>query len=350
MSWDSETAFSFTKFQDLPRELRIDIWELICPEFTTATQILEFRVQAMPNNAPYYTVYDTASLMDSTKKIRKVLAVHRESRAIVTQRLTGTLTFRASRDPSIEGLVRFNQGRDLIYLKDFAPLSSNGAITLVLYHLPDFAGCVQNVVVNRRSIDENDRRCATFLTNLIKLEKVFYCQTAVSNTPLYTLSWKWFTSSSCYQRRRWSGDETSIYCWPKLDTGLYIENMPRDVAHCARILNDYAQTHGWKLLPMVVFKGEYGMEDYSKLVTKELDHGAKLDSFIDKSASSYGRGSSLTSALPLSSTEVKGRQRREMLLRQWQEKQESEPQRAEARRAERLAAWAERYKRIEEGN
>ncbi|KAH6675830.1 hypothetical protein B0J14DRAFT_372929 [Halenospora varia] len=167
-------AFSFPKFQCLPQELRIYIWELICPEFTTATQTLEFIVQAMPNNAPYHTVYDAASLRDSTRRIRRVLAVHRESRAIATQRLTNTLTFRASRDPSIEGLVRYNQGKDLVFLKDFAPLrSSDGAITPVLYHLPNFAECVQNVAVERHSIDKADRRCATFLANLIKLKKVF---------------------------------------------------------------------------------------------------------------------------------------------------------------------------------
>lgn len=129
-----------------------------------------------------------------------------------------------------------------------------GAAEAVLYHLPNFAGCIQNVAVERRSIDKADRRCATFLANLSKLKKVFYCQTAISGGRLKTSSWKWFTSNSCHQRRKYFGNETSIYCWPKPDGELEIANIPRKVERCALMLNQYAERHKWKLLPMNIVR------------------------------------------------------------------------------------------------
>jgi hypothetical protein len=339
-------AFSFPKFQCLPRELRIYIWELICPEFATATQTLEFIVQAMPNNTLYYTVYDAASLRYSTRRTRRVLAVHRESRAIATQTLTDTLTFRASRDPSIEGLVRFKQGRDLIFLKEFAPL--RGPTTPVLYHLPNFAGCVQNVAVERRSIDKADRRCATFLAELSKLKKVFYCQTASSGVRLKTSSWKWFTSNACHQKRRYFGNRTSIYCWPKLDREPEIANIPRKVERCALTLNRYAEIYEWKLLPMVAFKGQHGVRQYEQLVITELDHGAESGSHTneyDSSHSSYSYSTTYSEASTSSlrrSPAAEQRWRHERRLRWWLADQQAEQRRVEARRAERRAAWRER--------
>ena len=171
-------AVSFPQFKRLSEDLQLYIWEAFCLEYIAHPLALEFIVQATPENVQYHTVYDTEYLRYSTQGIRKILAVCHDCRAIVTRTLTDTLTFRASKNHSLEGVVRFRPGRDLVFLSDFAPIRG----TQVLYHLPNFAKCVQNVAAVRRSIKRTDGRCLSFLASLSNLGNVYVCRIAISRS------------------------------------------------------------------------------------------------------------------------------------------------------------------------
>lgn len=328
-----ETA-SFPQFERLPIELRLYFWELFCLEYTSSTLTLEFIVYPLLENAQdlenvqYYTVYNTEHLRYSTRAIRTALAVCHECRYIVTRTLTDTLTFRTSRNHSMEGLVRFRRDRDIVFLRDFTTPRD----THVLYHLPNFAECVEKVAIKRRSISRTGGRLLDFLTNLSTLSNVFIRCTAASSR-FDTESLKWFTSTSCHQKRNPLGREETIYCWPKQDKESEIPDIPTEY----RLFSITISLYGWKMCPMVTFKGRHGIENYDRLVNMELDFERESGSDSEESGNLYH--SFTSSEVSATFTEIRRRRRREKV----QKRARAVKLQIEARRAQRRAAWKVRW-------
>ncbi|KAM5383823.1 hypothetical protein ACJZ2D_001812 [Fusarium nematophilum] len=250
--WDN---LSFPQFKRLPRELRIRIWELFCPQLGTEPQALEFNFQVDPVHPSYLSPRQNPHMRHSTKNVRRVLAVHRESRAIAEQALPSALRFRSSRKPMREALVRFRPERDIVFIADIERLGN------LQYPRPrqkqplrasDFANHVQNVGFLSDNIQKEDNRFIFLLQCLAQLKRVYYVSAVKTPHGTSAPGWSWFSTESCYQKRLYFGFETTVYCWPKPSRESEAEGMaPADAVARAQPLREHAEKYGWKLLPMV---------------------------------------------------------------------------------------------------
>ncbi|KAL6852353.1 hypothetical protein ACO1O0_006896 [Amphichorda felina] len=291
---EDESA-SFPQFNRLPPELRCRIWEMYCPELVMRSRLLDFEIGGKPPSRPTlhppvdpsdYVVYQGPSLKASTRRIRKVLAVHRESHALVTGVLPDTLAFRwASSQPTLgprratalgtgvtlgTGVVRFHKEHDIVLFAGLPFWSERWENQSTQMSLEGFADKIQNVAffARRRLGFEETQDCRMTLDNLPHLKNVFYCNSCDTHT---IDDMRWLAQPSCLERTVWRVDEymgiftPELYCWP--DPAKSSEwRVPRRVARVVQLLAPHAAEAGWKLLPMLYFEGKEDMAMRDEIV------------------------------------------------------------------------------------
>ena len=136
-------------------------------------------------------------------------------------------------------------------------------------------------------------------------------------------------STSCYQRRRDFGREISIYCWPKLNRESEIPDTPIRMERRLLTATAKAAARDWNILPMVIFEGLSGIEDYNLILNTELDPETDFSTHSDTA----GNSDSYASTRASYSTRVGRRWRRE---RRWKRtvEQQAEQRRIHVQRAE----------------
>jgi len=251
----------------LPSELRLNIWELFCPEITDGEK-LTLPFMLVPSCPAYkVTITSGTSLKEATNSTRTLLAIHQETRRVALHALPDTLVFRAGRRYG-EAVVRFKKERDGIMLTHvYGPYGER------VYDLP--RSIVENVAIvisgDRGSI-HGGSPLVSFLLELENLKRVFYEQ------PLYgrrrkavtSFKWEWFVTEDCHQEHSRAADgEVSVRCTPTRDSWPYIkyralavEDEPRELIECAR-------TRDWEVVPVAIFVGDKALREYERLVEME---------------------------------------------------------------------------------
>lgn len=287
---DGEST-SFPQFTRLPPELRCHIWELYCPDLTMSARLLDFQVGRKlgtnldsPVEPSDFVVYEGPSLNTSTRRIRKVLAVHNESRALALSALPDTLTFRWTTDrkaflmlqqpgddiPLHTGIVRFRKERDIVLFGGLPLWEERWENKPTKMSLDGFADHVQNAAFFARTrlrVEEVQDCCMT-LDNLPNLKNVFYCNSCHA---LKYEHMRWVTKPSCRERTIGRVDAMGtltmpeLYCWLDPDETLDWR-APRRLTRLVRMLAPHAAEAGWKLLPMLYFGGKSQIERRDSIV------------------------------------------------------------------------------------
>lgn len=285
---------SFPQFNRLPADVRLCVWEHYCPELTAPLRILEFDVawkhgsMASLDNS---MVFDGWSLKGSTRRIRKLLAVSGESRALVERALPDTICFSghpqtlrslypkmaAGSHPVITGTVRYRKETDIILLQ--SPIDDIDGFLRDdpdqgMFSVTGFADTVHNLGVDLAGYMASDsRRWVPLLKrNFPALRILFHSINCRSFPPRYM---KW-----CLPHRAHHYTHTSIsnyrgpprvfrilYCWPTAETAAK-GKIPRRITKRIRPLEELAAKRSWKFLPIANFdvNGKTGV--YNNIVNE----------------------------------------------------------------------------------
>ena len=291
--WDSEeealgeapcTLDTFPLFPQLPPELRMYVWEAYCPELTADSRVLEFDVDLTRRRAggpEECTVYNGIFLRTATHRVRKVLAVCRESRHLALRHLPDVLVFSHFGGlPEHDSIVHFCSARDVIYLKGFFDVPAHARLP------PAFADKVTNVGVDvpLSSRKLNDRAIASLLSffgTLPRLRSVLYCQC--------TYEWDaqdlvWCADGARFNRSYLKARDLYIDCchlqtrtvmtvWPRRSAWDKDEDedgggsskavaMPRKLVDTASKFTHAAEEGGFRVLPMVFLDAKKEVKKY----------------------------------------------------------------------------------------
>lgn len=279
--WDSEEEAEgealalpnhFPLFQQLPPELRMYVWEAYCPELTADSRVLEFDVDLTRRRAggpEECTVFNGIFLRTATHRIRKVLAVNRESRELALRHLPDVLVFSHFGGlPEHDSIVHFNSSKDVIYLKGFFDVPAHARLP------PAFADKVTNVGVDvpLSSRKLNDKAITTLLSffgTLPSLRSVLYCQC--------TYEWDaedlvWCTDGASFNRSYLKARDLYIdFChlqtrtvmtvWPKGDA-FNSKMVPQELEDTARKFTQRVEDAGFQVLPMVFLDAKKEVKKY----------------------------------------------------------------------------------------
>lgn len=290
--WDSEEEADgeasllpdrFPLFQQLPPELRMYVWEAYCPELTADSRVLEFDVDLTRRRAggpEECTVFNGIFLRTATHRVRKVLAVCRESRQLALRHLPDVLVFSHFGGlPEHDSIVHFCSARDVIYLKGFFDVPAHARLP------PAFADMVTNVGVDvpLSSRKLNDRAIASLLSffgTLPRLRSVLYCQC--------TYEWDaqdlvWCADGARFNRSYLKARDLYIDCchlqtrtvmtvWPRRGAWEKEEDgggssktavtMPRKLVDTASKFTQAAEEGGFRVLPMVFLDAKKEVKKY----------------------------------------------------------------------------------------
>ena len=108
-SIDPESAF---RFNSLPPELRLKIWQYFCPELVSKSWMFQFQAVTQRRGPRHAEIWEAGSLAGDTERIRTVLSVDRDSRSWALKRFPDSLGIRGGR-----GAVRFNKEVDVVHLE-----------------------------------------------------------------------------------------------------------------------------------------------------------------------------------------------------------------------------------------
>lgn len=110
----NRTVERFHQFQKLPVELRHHIWSFFCPDLTPVPRILIFFTD-ISGDQRRWNIDVTYGLVEVTRPRRRMMATHRETRAMALRRFPDTLKFRET-GFAYESIVPFNRETDIVYL------------------------------------------------------------------------------------------------------------------------------------------------------------------------------------------------------------------------------------------
>lgn len=114
---DSELRTTFP-FRRLPIELRLYVWKAYCDDMTPDPRILSFDIEygqfySSARRRVCTRVQPGTFLPEQTRELRRMLAVHRESRHMALGLFPDTLAWGSAQSGP---LVRFNKSRDICLL------------------------------------------------------------------------------------------------------------------------------------------------------------------------------------------------------------------------------------------
>ncbi len=110
-------------FLRLPTELRIQVWKHYCPDLCEVPRLLDFAIGAIRPfgnlGHPCQHILRGLRLVDRTRSLRCVLAVHQQSRGFALAVFPDKLTVGYCADLAKECDIPFHKQRDLVYLYGF---------------------------------------------------------------------------------------------------------------------------------------------------------------------------------------------------------------------------------------
>lgn len=282
--WDSEEEAEgeaplvpnhFPLFQFLPPELRMYVWEAYCPEMRADSRVLEFDVDLTRRRAggpEECTVFNGIFLRTATHRTRKVLAVNRESRALVLGHLPDVLVFSHFGGlPEHDSIVHFSSARDVIYLKGFFDVPAHARLP------PAFADRVVNLGVDvplssRKLNDKSIGSLLNFFGTLPRLRNVLYCQCTYEWGPEDLV---WCADGAAFHRSYLKARDLYIdFChlqtrtvmtvWPRRGGTKAFDGscVPRKLADAARKFTQRAEAVGFEVLPMVFLDAKKEVKKY----------------------------------------------------------------------------------------
>ncbi|KAG6125023.1 hypothetical protein E4U38_007983 [Claviceps purpurea] len=134
---ESATRGAFSRFMQLPPELRRHIWYFYCPDLSAKARALEFTLKesdAPTTPSDHFSLKTDPTLASQTRSLRAMLSTHRESRSIAVRIFPDELALDMD---STRAIVRFRKESDVVFLMAF---------TLDVNYVP-FATQVQNLAV-----------------------------------------------------------------------------------------------------------------------------------------------------------------------------------------------------------
>ncbi|KPM44945.1 hypothetical protein AK830_g1669 [Neonectria ditissima] len=291
---------SFSKFLQLPFELRQRVWELFCPELRLRSCIFEFHMTpgtaryhdpSLPATASVWTVTDWLNLGDQTRSIRRLLSVHRESRATAIKRFPDSLSIEGG---SGDAIVRFDRDNDVAMMFGLEKAEADD-----VFRLPGFAEYVKHAgIANWHDFVFDANALAHLARDLRSLEAIFLCP---SSDRLRRESIGWCASDLVNRQHLqrieepsgYGGDLESMYLWPDIRNHRDFARfqIPDFLAPIHQPLAEVLRAKGVKTWPAVIFEFEKGMLRYQSLLEPGLE-GYKTDSSGDSDARSESESGS----------------------------------------------------------
>lgn len=287
---------SFPQFTKLSPEIRHRIWGHVCPELEVPARILTFCVgehDAGGADGRHFVLWDGPDLLSQTREVRKLLAIHRETRALVKETLPESVDFkhRVRGDNRItDGRVYFRKEADIIWLDleprlgqfHFPPHLNTFRLcdgvkeaVHVGFHLEDGRPTLFHPMTQALTVHllEQFPRLQYFyygipyeiLEEFDKAHYMFWCLTH-TQCHEYAFTYSPTTNNS-------GGICDVVWRWPRPDSiqdGL----IPRVISKTAKPLETPAARLGWQCIPVFVFEDEY---TYSELIEDAKDAYAASD-------------------------------------------------------------------------
>lgn len=254
---------SFPRFCRLPPELRRRVWELFCPEIVTAARIFPLTM-ASPEKRREGRAQDSFRpvLCSVTLRMRRLLAVNQESRAIALQAAPDSLPIGVFRgEMRTTGTVRFNRDRDIIIL--------NGeSLSRLRRRCLDFTDSVKNLGVEAYPVglryetwrDRDIRTYRDALGRFPNLKRLYSCQ------PLYSNGERWLKKPAV--SRHFIGplpmhegemlrDWPFLYCWPRVPGKAALDALraPSSLHEDICNLKQRVDVRGLEVVLMIVCRG-----------------------------------------------------------------------------------------------
>ena len=241
---------SFPQFTKLPLELRHHIWTLFCPDLALKWRVMQFDASSASAMRQGLSAKDHFSLADQTEATRRVLATHRESRALAVAAFPDELSIDAG---SGDAIVRFNTNRDIVYVHNMAGQE---------YILPNFRRNVGHLAVDA------DFDAMDVFPNL---DRVYFVLDADEHSDKEL---HWAASElthtytvQTYQKEMYLGEDTqTLFSWPDVDKYGSIAREMSDEGWTERMR---AVKKAVDVLPMAMFS-EDKLRRYYALKGKEV--------------------------------------------------------------------------------
>lgn len=279
------------RFMDLPKALRLEIWRIFCPPITDDGRVILYFVVGLFVPGAKISVQKTRLLRETTETTRTLLALHRETRRLVSRALPDVLIFGARTDvnmkrlarfreriglhvpleqqacrANIKGMVRFRKERDAVhFIHDY-----NGLPDPTMYGLHrSFVESVTIVTINDITAD---CRAILFLARFKNLKRVIYYQNMSDRFTRITTSfnWEWFATKACVQELYFEDDgEMTVRCFSKPRVWPSVKDIGIAVSKEARQLVQLASTRGWEVVPIATFHGDKAVGEIHRLLLEQ---------------------------------------------------------------------------------
>ncbi|PHH79869.1 hypothetical protein CDD80_3602 [Ophiocordyceps camponoti-rufipedis] len=264
----SSSGTSFSCFMQFPPELRARVWEMFCSDLEAKARVLRFMV--MPNSEFAGNLVVSPNVIDQTRPLRRLMAVHRESRRLAKVVYPHTLHFKADYDGKEDASMVFNQYSDIIAL--VSPFVRMEFSIPALQTEP-----IRNLAFPMLRVDEPPgpssmtTRILRLFRNFPNLKRLFH---QIDDWDIRTRRIRWVVSERTHQvlvetfeEKPGVGENTqTVYCWPDIDVFPDFA-MPEDLdPFLTKDVSRLTQDRGIKLLPMVTFTFEDSVGRYRHLL------------------------------------------------------------------------------------
>ncbi|UNI15555.1 hypothetical protein JDV02_002079 [Purpureocillium takamizusanense] len=290
---------SFTRFMDLPPELRTQVWRQFCPDLDGRPRVLQFEMgpggdrknerhllrDAWDLDTPrgIWTVKEWITLAEQTESLRRLMAVHQESRSLGLKAFPDTLTM-DSGTADFDARVAFNPRKDIVAVDHFRRESyGSGEKTL----MPGFGDIVVNMAVPRWN-DYLDRGAVqqvkwTF-DHMPNIQRLYI--SADDEQFKHDRHVRWCASDYVHRYRvethekepGFGEDLVSLFCWPDVDNHPDFAKYQLPARHMRsrpKQIGRIVEERGVEVLPMVIFEFDDAIRRFEQLFsTKDLPYDA----------------------------------------------------------------------------
>ncbi|KAI3393149.1 hypothetical protein diail_4674 [Diaporthe ilicicola] len=215
----------FSKFMQLPPEIREMVWNAFCPDLEAEARVFELHLNAVysPEGALHLPKFVRGvgpgpHLEEQTAPMRALLAVHRESRAVGLKS--------APHELSLSGgeLVRYHEERDVLFLWWDEDIELRG-LAVCFQQLGISA---QNLAIESGKIFRHTEGFVDFMYLLPEARKLFFLDEDedLRNAQVPSRDYAWVVANEVHKYRTDVDEEgeaglmtqvSRIVCWPDLD-------------------------------------------------------------------------------------------------------------------------------------
>ncbi|KAG5975683.1 hypothetical protein E4U56_003348 [Claviceps arundinis] len=214
---DGDTApDTFPQFMRFPPELRLQIWQLHCPDLSAKARVLPFTMDTQIDCSCQGSSHsDYEALAEQTKELRAVLSTHSESRSIALRKYPDELVLDQLDSASGAGIVRFRKETDVIFVsevviwEDCSMLEFGSEIeNLAVGGVDDYSG-------DQYLRDEALLQVVPGIKGLFpNLKRLFSHRSAPAK---HNDIEKWCVAEHVHSYMIDSDDKTTLFYWPDLD-------------------------------------------------------------------------------------------------------------------------------------